>query len=122
MKDLKRLGRYRLCWEIMVITHNRHSGANVVGAWTDTDYACCADTRTYTSGGLIMIGQHALESWSNTQAVVALSSGEAEYDGAVRETSIGIGVRGCMEDLGLGFRIRTSTDSPVAMGNLRGED
>ena len=63
-----------------------------------------------------------VKSWSNTQSVVALSSGEAEYYGMVRGTSIGLGVRGLLEDLGITMRVRTSTDSTAASGiaNRRG--
>ena len=48
------------------------------------------DTRKSTRGGLIRIGQHDIDSWSYTQAVIAQSPGEAEHYGAVRGTSIGI--------------------------------
>ena len=69
-----------------------------------------------------MWGSHLIKSWSKTQTVVALSSGEAEYYGMVRGTSIGLGVRGLMEDLGVTMRVRTSTDSTAASGiaNRRG--
>ena len=48
--------------------------------------------------------------------MIALSSGEAEYYGLVRGSSIGIGMRGLMKDLGCQMRIRASTDSSAAMG------
>ena len=48
---------------------------------------------------------------SNTQSVIALSPGEAEFYGLVRGTSIGIGIRGLVQDLGMRFRVRASTDS-----------
>ena len=57
-----------------------------------------------------------IKGWSNTQSVIALSSGEAEYYGLVRGTSIGIGIRGLMQDFGRETRVRTSTDSSAAVG------
>ena len=38
-------------------------------------------TRKSTGGGCPMLGQHLLKSWSSTQAVVSLSSGEAAFYG-----------------------------------------
>ena len=63
-----------------------------------------------------MIGLHCVTHRCRGQAVIALSSGEAEYYGLVRGSSIGIGMRGLMKDLGCQMRIRASTDSSAAMG------
>ncbi len=54
-----------------------------VNVWVDTDYAGCLETRKSTSAGVIMINQHAVKTWSVTQDIIALSSGEAEYYGMV---------------------------------------
>ena len=43
-----------------------------------------------TSGGVAKLGRHAVESWSATQAVIATSSGEAEYYGMVKWGFTGI--------------------------------
>eukprot|EP00972_Heterocapsa_arctica_P056547 8346871-Heterocapsa_arctica.AAC.1 len=50
-------------------------------AIVDTDYAGCLETRKSTSGGVLMHGCHCIRSWSTTQSVIALSSGEAELYG-----------------------------------------
>ena len=63
-----------------------------------------------------MLGSHMAKGWSTTQAVIALSSGEVEYYGLVRGSSIGIGMRGLMNDLGCQMRVRASTDSSAALG------
>ena len=42
--------------------------------------------------------------------------GEAEFYGLVRGTSIGIGIRGLMQDLGARIRVWTITDSSVVLG------
>ena len=116
MRDMKRLGRYLIGRERVQIRFERQDRCNIVDVWTDTDYAGCMETRKSTSGGLVLIGRHMIKGWSNTQSVIALSSGEAEFYGLVRGTSIGIGVRGLMQDLGMEFRVRTSTDSSAALG------
>ena len=91
----------------------RYSEMNV---WVDTDDAGCRDTRKSTSGGVILAGEHMIKGWSSTQSVIALSSGEAEYDGMVKGTSNAIGVRGIMQDIGIQSRIRLMTDSAAAVG------
>jgi len=62
------------------------------------------------------LGTHILKGWSNTQAVVALSSGEAEYYGMVKGASQGIGLRSVMEDLGVNLQVRVRTDASAAKG------
>ena len=57
----------------------------------DTDFAGCGRTRKSTSGGVAMFGSHLLKTWSSTQNVVALSSGEAEFYGLVKGASQGLG-------------------------------
>ena len=56
------------------------------------------------------IGRHTVKAWSTTQGVIALSSGEAEYYGVVKATSMGLGLVGMMDELGCeGLRLRVST-------------
>ena len=63
-----------------------------------------------------MIGEHMVKSWSTTQAVIALSSGEAEYYGIVKGSSVGLGARSVLKDLGCNVRICVMTDSSAAKG------
>ena len=59
---------------------------------------------------------HLRTHWSNTQWVVALSSGEAELAGVVKGASGGLGLQSIGVDLGLGLGWRAHADSPVARG------
>ena len=60
---------------------------------------------------------HLLKSWSTTQTVVALSSGEAEYYGVAKGACEGIGIAGIIEDLtGIRMKIEMATDSSAAKG------
>ena len=47
-----------------------------------------------------MHGSHVIKSWSNTQATIALSSGEAAYDALVKGASNAMGIQELMKDLG----------------------
>ena len=62
-----------------------------------------------------MFGNHVIKHWSQTQSVIALSSGEAEYYGCVRAGSVAIGIQSMLADLGvIKKRLRIKTDASVA--------
>ena len=58
--------------------------ATHIEVYSDTDWAGCPRTRKSTSGGAVMIGSHCIRTYSSTQTLVSLSSGEAEYYGLVK--------------------------------------
>ena len=65
-----------------------------------------------------MHGEHMIKSWSTNQAVVALSSGEAEYYGLVKAASVALGIKSICEDLGVKFdgKISIRGDASAAVG------
>ena len=63
-----------------------------------------------------MLGRHLLKSWSSTQPLVSLSSGEAEFHGVVKAAGVGLGFQSLLEDLGLHLALRAWTDSTASMG------
>ena len=63
-----------------------------------------------------MHGQHCIKTWSSTQAIIALSSGEAEYYGVVKAASVALGARSMMKDLGHEASIIVHTDAEAAKG------
>jgi hypothetical protein len=69
--------------------------------WSDTDRAGCRETRKSTTGGVGVLGEHCLKSWSSTQDVIALSSGEAEFYGIVRGAAQGLGMRSMLGAMGI---------------------
>ena len=100
-KKLKRLGRY-LKNNLRTVTQFKYQeSTNWITIWSDTDWAGCKKTRKSTSGGIVMFGGHLIKSWSTTQDLIALSSGEAEYYGLVKGSAIGLGIRSMMRDLGV---------------------
>ena len=84
--------------------------------YVDTDHAGCLETRKSTSGGVIMYGCHGIKTWSATQQVIALSSGEAEYYGMVRGAGNALGLSGVFRDMGIKHEITMYTDSSAAKG------
>ena len=67
-------------------------------ATADTEYAK-RKTRKSTNGGVLRHGQHVIKSWSTTQSVIALSTGEAEYYGAVKGSAIVLGAKSMAAEL-----------------------
>ncbi len=114
MLKLKRLGRYLTRSGRWITTFNYQKSAGVLTAWVDTDFAGCRKTRRSTSGGVITLGSHVIKTWSATQAVVALSSGEAEYYGIVKGGSQGLGAKSLLADLNHSVRTKIKTDASAA--------
>ena len=112
---LKRMGRYLRARPRLVFRFD-YQEATHVEAYADTDWAGCARSRRSTSGGCLRIGTHLLKCWSSTQAGVAMSSGEAEFYGAVRGASAGLGMRALYSDIGYKLPLRLWTDSSAAVG------
>ena len=63
-----------------------------------------------------MMGSHLVISWSSTQAVISLSSREAEFYGVVRASGIGLGYKSPLEDMGSKLDFRVWTDSIAIIG------
>jgi hypothetical protein len=111
---VKRVARYLLNSPRLVLNMRKQALPDKIVVWTDSDYAGCTRTRKSTSGGLIMFGSHCIKSWSSTQDVVALSSGEAEYYAMVKAVSQAIGVRNLLKDLEINVSIQINTDASAA--------
>ena len=68
------------------------------------------------------VGKHLIKSWSKTQTVVALSSGEAEYYGMVKGSSEALGLQAVLKDFNVDCTIVLKSDASdaVAIANRRG--
>ena len=64
----------------------------------------------------MVLGGACLKLWSTTQAVRALSSGEAEFYAALKGASMALGFRSMAADLGEKLVIKLFTDSAAALG------
>ena len=93
-----------------------YTGGKVVEVFVDSDWAGCATTRKSTNGCTVIWNGACLKTWSTTQTVVALSSGEAEYYAAVKGCAEGLALQSYCRDLGLEVDVRISTDSSACKG------
>ena len=112
---LKRLGRYLEGHKRLVFEYPWQE-AKGFEIYSDTDWAGCVKTRKSTSGGCMMMGSHLIKSWSSTQGLVSLSSGEAEFYGVTKAAGIALGMRSLMKDLGFEMPVRVWTDSSATVG------
>ena len=90
-----------------------NQSADHIDAYADTDWAGCPRSRRSTSCGCIMVGTHLLKCWGSTQARVAMSSGDAEFYGAVKGASSGLGMKALYRDIGHALPLRLWTDLQV---------
>ncbi len=115
-QKLKRLGRYFIGKPRVVLNFDYQHPVSFLDSRVDTDHAGCVKTRKSTNGGALTYGKHCIKSWSTTQAVIALSSGEAEYYGVVKGGSVLLGAISMAKDLGVELKGRVYTDSSTAKG------
>ena len=73
---------------------------NILSAFSDSNWAGCHDTRKSTSGACFMHGAHLIKAYSRTQSNIALSSGDAEFDGLAATASEALGMVAMTEDVG----------------------
>lgn len=116
LRRIKRLARYMCFRPRMVVRFDYQNSGNEIAVWTDSDFAGCRTSRKSTSGGVCMFGIHCWKTWSSTQGVIALSSGEAEYYSLVKGCTIGIGMKGIMSDFGIDTKVGLRTDASAAIG------
>ena len=69
-----------------------------------------------------MWGSHLIKSWSKTQTVIALSSGEAEYYGMVKGASEALGLQAMLNDFNIdcSLVLKSDASAAVAIANRRG--
>ena len=90
-----------------------------IDAYADADWAGDAPTRRSTTCVVEKIGRNVIETISSSQAVVALSSGEAEFYAAVRAAAGGLQTRHFMLEVGEDARLRVWSDSSACRGIMK---
>ena len=93
-----------------------------VESWCDTDHDGCIRTRKSVSCCALMLGSSTVCTHCKGQAVIALSSGEAEYYGLVSATSQMLGLQSILLDWGWKFKAHVWMDATagIATGSRRG--
>ena len=74
--------------------------AGPLNAATDSDWAGCIATRKSTSGGYVTRGGHCIKAWAKTQAIIALSTAEAELLACEKGSTELMGMGSTAEDFG----------------------
>ena len=121
-KHLVKLGKYLKAHDRSAYLYRYQALPEGLEVWTDTDYAGCKRSRKSTSGGVVMWGTHLIKSWSTTQSVIALSSGEAEYYGIVKGASVGLGLQSVLRDFEVtcSITIKSDATAAIAIASRRG--
>ena len=117
-QQLKRAVRYLHGCDRLVQQFFQQDMPERLPVYTDSDFAGCQRTRRSTSCTQFFLGSHLVKCTSKTQAIVSLSSGEAEFYAAVSRAAAGLGVRSLLFDLGqtLAKPIMLRVDSTACLG------
>ena len=116
LRKLHRLARYLKQYPRAVYLYRHQIRPDRINVYSDSNWAGCLRTRKSTQGGAVMHGSHCVKNWSSTQAIIALSSGEAEYYGLVKASSVGLGCKALLKDVGIDVSLHVHTDAEAAKG------
>ena len=116
LRKLHRLCRYLKQHPRAVFLYRHQVPPSKLDVFSDSNWAGCLKTRKSTQGGATMFGQHCFKTWSSTQGIIALSSGEAEFYGIVKASSVGLGCQAMFRDMGIKISLNVHTDAEAARG------
>lgn len=116
LRKLHRMARYLKQFPRAVFMYRHQVLPESLNVYSDSNWAGCLRTRKSTQGGAVMHGSHCVKSWSTTQSIIALSSGEAEYYGVVKASSIGLGCKALLKDININVKLNVHTDAEAAKG------
>ena len=104
------------------ITFKTQRDVYCINGFGDSDFAGEVDTRKSTSGGMTCLGDHVIKTWSSTQSVIALSTGEAELYALNKVAAQSLGLQSLLNDLGIDIDVRLHTDATTgrAIATRRG--
>ena len=119
---LKRAARYlrgtpRL---VQLIPYQEHFTS--INGWSDGDHAGCIRSRKSTTGTVIELGEARIKAAAKGQAVIAVSTGEAEYSGLIATSSTALREQAMMADWGrkLSVNIAMDASAGISMASRRG--
>jgi hypothetical protein len=115
---LKRVLRYIRDHPRCINLMRWQSECSMLALLVDSDWAGDKVSRKSCSGGCIMNGCHLISHWSKLQGTIALSSGEAELNAAVKGVSEVIGLQELSKELGNEVTVTLGTDASVCKSIL----
>ena len=83
--------------------------------FVDSDWAGDRETRKSTTGWMVFRGLHFIKSWSTTQQIVALSSGEAELYTLTKGAAQTLGIVSMARGIGEVLKAVVRSDSSAAL-------
>ena len=90
-----------------------------VTCFTDSDCAGSKRTRRSTSHKCKLWGSHPVKMWSRTQALVRLSSAEAELYAAIQTCSETLGFLSLLKDYQIHAKGKVMSDASAALGIIK---
>ena len=116
MKMLKHLARYLKGTQQYGVYLAPGGDLSEIEVRTDSDWAGDKRSRKSTSSAHILLAGALIGSFSRTQTVIAMASGESEYYAAVSGACEGILIRSVLSFLGIDCRLKVRLDSSAARG------
>ena len=116
MQNLVHVVRYCISHPRLVIMYLWQPLPKFIDTEADSDFAGDRVTRKSTSGGVVVFGHSLIKSWSATQKVIALSTGEAEFYGSLKAASTSLGLQSLFCDIGIIVGVRLWTDANANKG------
>ena len=113
---VKRVARYLLGVPRAIQHFHWQGQPEQIVTFTDSDWAGDRQDRKSTSGGAVTVGSHMLKSWSSTQQIVALSSGEAELYAILKGAAQTKGMMAMFMDFGMQVSGIVKSDASAAIG------
>ena len=119
---LKRGVRYLRSHPRLVHLFSNQDKFTQLEVWVDADHAGCIRSRKSTTGTVLRLGKNTIRNTCKSQAVIALSSGEAEYYGLVSGLCQGLGEQSTLKDWGISIPMIGFMDATtgLAIGSRHG--
>jgi hypothetical protein len=118
VSSLKRVFRYILGRPSLPYVFNNCRLPSELSVLSDSDWASCVLSRKSTSGSIITLDANIVTCYSRTQAVVALSSGEAELNAAVTATGESLFIQSLLKEMSVEVSVCVYLDSTAAIMHL----
>ena len=115
-ETLKALSRYLAGHPRVLWRYPRQEWPGKVWGLTDSNWAACRVTRKSSSAIYFTLGRHPIFAASSTQTILSLSSGEAEFYGAVQCACRTLGWKSLLPDLSLEVKAELATDISACKG------
>lgn len=116
---VKRAIRYLRKYPRCILEVTPAAAFDQLDVWTDSDWAGDIVSRKSCSGGSLQLGGTTVQHWSKVQSNVALSSGEAELNSAVKGVSEAIGLQELIKEVfDINLAVRINVDASACRGIL----